>query len=136
MNQLRRRGSGRWSDGVQSAANLMRCFCNNGLQLLASLPSLRRLQSVVGTLGTLLRSGFRLHTLLWSSMGNSLTRIVVAVLTALARRAGIQLSLAVGESSAAPLAGWLACLVDSCEETRRDEHRTCTAACTAERSIS
>jgi len=113
-------------DSLEWTADVLQHFSNCCTRFLPSLPLLRRLQSLVGTL----------HALLLRLQMDSRTHCIIAVLAALARRAGIQLSLAVGESPAAPLAGWLACLVDSCEETRRDEHRTCTAACTAERSIS
>lgn len=125
MQQLRRRGSRRRMDSFEWAANLLQHFSNCCTRCLSSLPLLRRLQRVV----------WPLLALRWRSSGKHSMLLHVASMADVARSMHMQLSFAVSESSAAVFARRFACLVDSCEETRRDERGSYTAACTDQRSI-
>ena len=107
------------------AADLLRCFCDGGVQLLASLPLLRRLQSDVGALLTLL---------LWCRKRYRMRQIVAAV-TALARRAGVQFALAATQSATTQFAGRPSRRVHPLRGTHANPWGTYTARCAAHSSV-
>ena len=66
---------------------------------------------------------------------NGRMHLIVAAVAALAGRVSIQLSLAAAEATAAPLAELLSVGRSAWRAPTRPQHRTCTAACTDQRSI-